>query len=267
LQNFSGLEIQEVEVFTGLGLTINQAKIYLALTKLGISTAKQISNASNVTREEVYRNYSQLIDLGLIEKIITSPIRLKAVPLEQGVAVLTQLRTRKEKEIQRKAREIVATARKTGKKRLRADLKKNHSAFSMIPNRLALVTRIKEALGRAQEAVSIITSMKRHPRAIYVYNEALKKAFSKGVKFRIAVGELEEEPPEIAQKFGRNPLVSVKYISSAPKAVMVLIDNAKGFLMTSPTAELEDSPALQIENPSLIGVLQDYFECIWSKKD
>ena len=49
--------------------------------------------------------------------------------------------------------------------------------------------------------------------------------------------------------------------------MIVLIDNAKGFLMTSPTAELEDSPALQIENPSLIGVLQDYFECIWSKKD
>lgn len=53
-------------------------------------------------------------------------------------------------------------------------------------------------------------------------------------------------------------------MSSPSKAVVVLVDKSKGFIMTSPIVELEEPPALQFENLSLIRLLQEYFEYVWS---
>jgi DNA polymerase III alpha subunit len=53
-----------------LGLTLLQAKIYLALSKTGKATIKTISKASNSARQDIYRIMPTLQKLGLAEKII-----------------------------------------------------------------------------------------------------------------------------------------------------------------------------------------------------
>ncbi len=262
MQRFSDSEIHEVEVLKGLGLTKNQARIYLALAKLGISTAKQISKSSRVTREEVYRICPKLFELGLIEKIITSPIRFKATPIEDGITFLVQRQTREINDRHGKAKKL---AIKFHKKKAEAIFQNNRSEFALIPKGPTLTNRIKKTIDSAQKSVSIITSVKRHLSAIYLYNEVVNRALSRGVKFRVIAWKLEEEEiPNIAKKFSRHFLVSVRYISSPPKAVVVLVDNNKGFLMKSPTSELEGSSALQFENLSLARLLREYFGYVWS---
>lgn len=261
MQSFSDSEIHEVEVFKGLGLTKNQARIYLALAKLGISTAKQISKSSRVTREEVYRICPKLVELGLIEKMITSPIRFKATPIEDGITFLVQRQTREINDLHGKAKKL---AIKFHKKKAEAIFQNNRSEFALIPKGPTLTNRIKKTIDNAQKSVSIITSVKRHLRAIYLYNEVVNRALSRGVRFRVIAWKLEEDIPNIAAKFSRHFLVSVRYISSPPKAVVVLVDNSKGFLVKSPTSELEDSPALQFVNLSLTRLLREYFEYVWS---
>jgi sugar-specific transcriptional regulator TrmB len=60
---------EEVQTLTCLGLTLCQARVYLALARSGMSTAKTISKVSKVTREDIYRIMPTLQKLGLVENI------------------------------------------------------------------------------------------------------------------------------------------------------------------------------------------------------
>jgi sugar-specific transcriptional regulator TrmB len=46
---------ENTELLLGLGLTLNQAKVYLAVIKLEKTTVVQVANFSKVRREDVYR--------------------------------------------------------------------------------------------------------------------------------------------------------------------------------------------------------------------
>ncbi|MCW4047841.1 MAG: hypothetical protein NWE99_09855 [Candidatus Bathyarchaeota archaeon] len=57
-----------VQTLMGLGLTLLQAKTYLALATLGKADVKMISKASNVARQDIYRVMPVLQKLGLGKK-------------------------------------------------------------------------------------------------------------------------------------------------------------------------------------------------------
>jgi sugar-specific transcriptional regulator TrmB len=46
---------ENTELLLGLGLTLNQAKVYLAVLKLEKTTVGQVAKFSKVRREDVYR--------------------------------------------------------------------------------------------------------------------------------------------------------------------------------------------------------------------
>ena len=56
------------KILMDLGLTLLQAKAYLALSQLGKATVKTISKTANVARQDVYRVMLALEKLGLAEK-------------------------------------------------------------------------------------------------------------------------------------------------------------------------------------------------------
>jgi len=251
---------QEIKIFMDFGLTKNQAKIYRALTRLGALNAKEISQSSKIAREQVYRIYPELMDLGLIKTIIESPISFEALPIEEGISLLIKRKMQQINYLNKEAIRLAEIAKKSKKKKDVAKFQNNGLEFKIIPKRDILIKKIKQSINSAQESFSVITSIKRHPHALFVFKEEVKSALSRGVKFKVIVEDVKNDLPEIAKKFEEHPLTSVKYISSSPRAVVVLIDNRKAFFIISPTSELESSHALQIKNLSLVRVLQKYFE-------
>jgi CRP-like cAMP-binding protein len=73
-----------VQTLTLLGLSFNQARVYIALAQSPMSNAQSISMVSKVAREHVYRTMNSLQKLGLVEKIITIPTKYKAIPIHDG---------------------------------------------------------------------------------------------------------------------------------------------------------------------------------------
>ena len=73
---------EHVEILVRLGLTFCQAKIYLALLQLGTSSAKTISNYTNIARPDIYRVIRGLVMLGLVEKSIGKPANFKEAKLK-----------------------------------------------------------------------------------------------------------------------------------------------------------------------------------------
>ena len=88
------------ELLTQIGLTKIQAKIYLTLLSLDEANARTLTRETNVPRQEVYRALDDLQKKGFIEKIIASPHKFKATPIDYALQILMIKHTQQCKETQ-----------------------------------------------------------------------------------------------------------------------------------------------------------------------
>ena len=73
-----------IQTFTELGLSLYQADVFLALEQLGTSTAKEISDASDVPRQKVYEALDALIKIDLVNKKLSKPTKYRAKSLRDA---------------------------------------------------------------------------------------------------------------------------------------------------------------------------------------
>ena len=79
---------ENTDLLLGLGLTLNQAKVYLAILKLEKTTATEIAKFSKVRREDVYRILPSLEKMGLIERLLGKPTHIRATPISDALSFL-----------------------------------------------------------------------------------------------------------------------------------------------------------------------------------
>lgn len=71
-----------------LGLTTYEARVFLALQKLGRGAASEVSNVADVPRSQVYGAAEGLEERGLVETQQSTPTVYRPVPLEQARRLL-----------------------------------------------------------------------------------------------------------------------------------------------------------------------------------
>ena len=91
-------ESEAVDAFERLGLTSYEAKVFIALHRLGSGTARDVANVTDVPRSQVYSVAESLEERGLLEVQQSSPIRYRPVSIEEAEETL---RTRFERERER----------------------------------------------------------------------------------------------------------------------------------------------------------------------
>jgi sugar-specific transcriptional regulator TrmB len=99
-----------IQTLTQLGLTPSQAKLYLNLLVLGKATAKAIAKLSNTDRSLTKRILTGLIDIGLVQRIVDSPVQFKPVPLDEVLCILLKRRKQEDLEIQKVTEELRANS-------------------------------------------------------------------------------------------------------------------------------------------------------------
>jgi len=77
-----------IEGLKRLGLTTYEARVFLALQKLGRGAASEISDVADVPRSQVYGAAEGLEERGLIETQQSTPTVYRPVPLEQARRLL-----------------------------------------------------------------------------------------------------------------------------------------------------------------------------------
>ena len=135
-----------IQDLTDLGLNRSQARVYFALSQSGISTAKKISDISQVAREHVYEILPQLQSLGLVEKIIGVPSQFRAPPIDEGFSILLQSRAGKTRKLQKK----METIRSCRNNNLEMLSQKEDNQFILIPPQKAAVNKRKREIAAAQ---------------------------------------------------------------------------------------------------------------------
>jgi sugar-specific transcriptional regulator TrmB len=249
---------EDLRLLIDLGLTLVQAKIFLALAQTGTMKVKTIAQVSKVARPDVYRALSKIQEEGLVEKELVRPALFRAIPTEVALTRLMERHTMKNKELKTKTANLI---RKYKKKK---DSHLPQSDFVFVPSKEALFNKLKKAIDSTQKSIDVSTTCKRFAYACYNLSEPLRNAWNRGVKGRAVIDNTEGNNCETIKKYWRPPCAEIKYIPTVPRTVMAMYDKKEVFIFIKPTAEMNESPALWSNNPSLLAMAEDCFEILWS---
>lgn len=242
-----------------LGLTGAQARIYLALLRIGISSIREVAKISKVARPDTYRAIAGLHELGLVEKLLTTPTKFKPLPIDDAVNILMLRRTRESIELNERANRLIKNFEE----------KKNsptieESQFIVIPKGETLELKTQRMIDNAQETVSLVVPQRRIRPLIANYLELFKNALKRKVTVRaITDGHSENESHEILELL-KFRMFEIEYATTEPCVIFILIDNKEILLMTSAKVGYLESPAVWSNNPGLIELAQGYFELTWT---
>ena len=244
-----------------LGLSQRQAKVYLALLISGMSTAKKISQVSNVPRQDVYTVVPILEKMGLCEKTITKPVMFRATPIQKSLELLMQRKTAEYDEMQIRTRNLLQDlshyCRETA-------CQEDRVQFLLLSERQARVLRIEEAVNDAATVVDSFTTSEIFEQVIVSSEEVLKKTVRRGVKFRFLMENPKDKELglEIPQALFKNPCFEMRYATLPIPAAAVLIDKKEIFFGTA--IDFQRAIYLWSDNAYFVGIVQNYFELIWN---
>jgi sugar-specific transcriptional regulator TrmB len=245
-----------------LGLTLPQARVYLALVKLGTpSTVKNISTYSKVARQDVYRTLTELRELSLVEMIVCNPALFRAVPLQQSATFLMERKNQEIRVLMTEATELFALLAKEKE----AEIHHENHQFVLIPKREVIISRLKKAIEGSKKSILVITPWRELPQWLFILHESWQQALNKGVEVRW-ITEKQVTPcllNEITRILIKDPNFKLRTEPNSSKARFAIYDGKEVFITVLSATNAAESPALWTNNPALIYILKDYFETKW----
>lgn len=251
-----------IQTLMKLGLTLLQAKAYLALAQLGKAEVKTISKTSNVARPDIYRVMPTLEKIGLAEKIIANPTMYKATPLKEGCYILLQNKTQEHTELQQQTLDLIKNFHENNDK---TNLQEETQQFIICSSETLL---LKWLYGRPNTAqISIDYMGKWESTKVNLFNslQNLKRAMKRGVKIRVITEKHEDDKSlqKIIQTLKKNPLFEIRYLSQPVPVETALYDGMDvGLCIAIPMGK--SVPSLMSNHPQFLKVMTTYFEEIWN---
>jgi len=267
LQEGSFLELQfsKLQVLIDLGLTQVQARLYLNLVKFGSSKILTISENSNVARPEIYRNMAKLQELGLVEKIIKRPIEYRALPIDEGLSLLLETKTRKYQKVRAETRLLLRTAKM--EKRQTEKRENEKPQFVLIP-KAKVIDKINNSIQKAQLSIDAVISWRRFSHGmVSSFAESIENARTKKVKIRFIVENplKNKTSKQLIEFFKESNCCQIRCMPHYPETIFGIYDKKEVFIVVVSKADLSDSPALWSDSESLVSLASNYFELLWQK--
>lgn len=257
---------KDIETLRGFGLTTNQARVYLAICHLGIAPVGKVSKLAHVRREDVYRILPKLEEMGLTERTLDTPAKIRATPLQDALSTLIkhekEMHDQKINALVAKKEELVRNFRANSRK---TELEDEDSQFTLISEKAAILKKASAMLKDVRSEVAITGSRQKLIQIVSVYADLLKKAVKRGVKIRMVTELPEEEDPLprfIEEQLSPSASVKLKYAEALPSHFAVF-DNTGMMVATTTHEGFAERPALWTNSPQLIAPMQKAFEDLW----
>lgn len=257
---------EDVEILNSLGLTINAAKVFLALSELGTATAKTISKTSGVAREVVYQLMPSLVKKGLVEEVLTSPKSFKAIPLK---AAYNQLLQNKKEENRKISQKIGETLKKKKKASTLHVEDKNQISIIIETGGQQQHFKIHNEFKKVQKSLDMTFPLGKFLQWSQHYAELdIKELEKKSIRVRIITEKrflklLAESPEIFSPVISKLKHVSFRYIQNSPSVEMMIFDKKKLFLSTRKDTNINKMRWLYSNNPALLEIANSYYETLW----
>jgi sugar-specific transcriptional regulator TrmB len=248
------------------GLTDTQISVYLSVVRLGIASVAQITKESKVRREEVYRVLPSLEEMGLAQRVLGNPVKVRATPVEEALPSLIK-RLRDDTSLKVTALEAITVEYlKNQKKAVVAPLVQNgKSHLTMISQWNAVNHRGVAMVSESQKEVNLITSIHNADLGFFDFSDALRQASRRKVNVRI-IAEAVEDEKQLHEIMKKNRLsksqLKLKY-TNHPSIHYMIADQKEAMLSTMADAHGSESPYLWTNEENLVGILMTNFEQMW----
>ncbi len=258
-----------------LGLSKYQTKVLISIMKCGEAKASEISELSGVPRAKIYEVLDQLVDMGLVDKVPSRPVRFRARKPEE---VLGRLKQNIISEYETRIKFL-----KQAERDLLSVLSSIYSTNPLKPKELIRIVSVGDAseketrfmYSQAKKEIDIISrSFEYFPKV----SKELIEATERGVKVRVLllgrdflterslrvqekVVEILKSIKNVEIRFSktilplRGSIVDPSYEYKTGKAIFVVED---------PETPLYLRDAAVTENPSLVAGMKKYFDLIWA---
>lgn len=263
----SSLE-QNAKILCDFGLTLNQAKVYVTIVKLGSVQVGEIAKHAQVRREDIYRALPRLEELGLIEKSLGAPVKIHALPLEETLHMLIK---RRQDEVSKKMSQLNASADeflRQYKTHQREPEKESEEAalFSLITGREPVSAKVSTLIKNSRKQIDIVSTRDSLARFLHMNSDLFKKAGRSGVTIRVVTETPREEDP-IRKLIKQNisparEVIDLRHIDSLPGHYMIF-DAKEALISASAKVGISESSSLYTKNSGLVEVLQKNFGDVW----
>ena len=144
---------ENTDLLLGLGLSLNQARVYLAILKLEKTTVGQVAKFSKVRREEVYRILPALEKKGLVERLLGKPTEVRATVISDALAFLVAEEKRKSDE---RLLRMKSRVKKLSLKEWTRPVSEDESIYILIPDRKAILAKTSGLIKDSRKEVALI---------------------------------------------------------------------------------------------------------------
>ena len=249
---------ENTDLLLGLGLSLNQARVYLAILKLEKTTVGQVAKFSKVRREDVYRLLPSLEKMGLVERLLGKPTQIRATPISDA---LTFLVSEEKNRFDDRLSGMRSSVQRLSLKDWKQPLPGEASIYILIVEKKAILAKTSELIGNSRKEVELIADKARIIPVLSQFSDECRQAIKKGAVIRLI---FEGEGPdgllkEKVQKLIDGASVHVKF-HREPLNHFIMSDDKEALITTSKETGLGESPSLWTNNSNLIGVLRTGFE-------
>jgi sugar-specific transcriptional regulator TrmB len=260
------------ETLIKLGLSINEAKVYLGVLDTGVATVRVISKSANVGREDVYRVLPSLLEIGLVKKHVESPAKYEAITPEDAIKTLLTRREEENKRLEFKAAQFLITCHGVAAAN---DVADERTVVVAREPRTGVDPELMRLLKNAKKTVDFTTTNKLFSTAfnepgLGQWIDELCNAADRGVKCRMVMERPKEVMPfskmdfSVTKRFLIHPNFSFRYVCEPPDCVFLLFDNQASCIETSSQTATKMMPYMITNNLVFATLSRAYFDLLWS---
>jgi sugar-specific transcriptional regulator TrmB len=252
----SSSQNETIQTLVNLGLTVLQAKVYIALAKLGTSTGRTTAKQAKVASQDVYRILNELQEKGLIEKIIAKPATYKALPIKEGLSILLQNKKEEYIETEKQAKKILYNFCEINQSFLQEKLE-----FTIVSELNHTMKLHGKLAGISKNKIDFVCS--GSDKILFYYcSDYIKEANARGVKIRaIAQKANAETSAETPKSSYENPLFELRYLPENVIPFGIHIFDRKEVTLS---ASNEPTPSLKTNSPHVVKLAEAHFESLWN---
>lgn len=252
-------KIGEVDVFTSLGLSNRQARVYLALLKTGDTKAKIVAAYAQVERQEVYNLIEELHQKGLVEQNLTAPTSYTATPIDKAITLLIEQKSDELVYLTNKATKLVTKLTQTPN----VCVGQKHCFGTIFEG-----SRGKQYIAAIQEtrqSIDFVTSWTRFNQQNLQDEPLFYSKLKKGVNVRYIIEKpakcaLPRWVESVKEKY-RN--FEIRTQPDPTVASIAIFDQKKAVIAYDAQANLNDGPDLWTTHRPLTVLCQTYFDVAW----
>jgi sugar-specific transcriptional regulator TrmB len=250
----------EIQTLTSLGLTGSQARIYLAISELDKTTINTLSSISKIDRANVYRAVKELYKLNLVEQFLTNPATFKALSMNEGLKILLEDRKRDYEENEAKVNKLLEKY----KQRSNGFEERETCQFTLVPGERFTFRKLDELVDSSRICHEGILFYRDVESRRDFFAALFRKLSCKGIKIRlIFFTEKNQNPAELLAFFENYGNISIKRTETIPKTTLSIWDKKRVFATVEPMISKPMTPGLLMDNTTVVGVFQEYFNLMW----